>query len=197
MVVSSVSVLTVVVEVSQLDRILLHPQPPGLCTPLRLMCSSTPQESCAAGAPSAADAIDVAAVVAAGANEENVAVAEPAVDDAAAAARQDEAQVEEDPLARFAVAAAQRQAVERGDDAEDGVDMAFVTRALAESRRMRDAATKDQKKRADQLAQLCARHGEQSAQLMAQAMAEHAAEVLTPQQAALVAAEQAEAMPIS
>ena len=37
-------------------------------------------------------------------------------------------------------------------------------------------------KRKEQLAQLCARHGESSAQYMADAMQEHAAEVLTEQQ---------------
>ena len=85
-------------------------------------------------------------------------------------------------MARFAVAAARQQAAERGEDEDAGVDMSFINRALAESRRMRAAANKDQLKRKEQLAQLCARHGESSAQYMADAMQEHAAEVLTEQQ---------------
>jgi hypothetical protein len=92
-----------------------------------------------------------------------------------------------DPLAAFAIDAARRQAAERlaagtaeeGDDGE--VDEGFIQRALAESKRMRGEAQKDYKKRADLAARIAATHGEQGADLLAAAMAEHAAEVLSPQ----------------
>ena len=86
-----------------------------------------------------------------------------------------------DPLAAFAVDAARRQAVERGEEAEE-VDEAFITRALAESRRMRQATAKDEQKRATNMATFAARHGEQGLSTVQQAMQEHAAEVLAPAQ---------------
>ena len=93
----------------------------------------------------------------------------------------DVAAPEDDPLANFAVNAARQQATERGED-ENDVDMGFITRALAESRRMRSEASISHKKRADLAASIAARHGEHSLQYMADARAEHAAEVLTAQQ---------------
>lgn len=80
----------------------------------------------------------------------------------------------QDPLDHFAVAAVQQQAAERGDDE---VDMSFVTRALAESRRMRGEADLSVKKREDLAADLRAHLGHHSTQVMQAAMAEHAAEV--------------------
>ena len=87
----------------------------------------------------------------------------------------------EDPLAEFAVDAARRQAVERGDDPED-VDEAFINRALAESLRMRKETGKSNQKRAANFATISTRHGEQGLASFHQAMEEHAAEMLTPQQ---------------
>lgn len=150
------------------------------------MCSSDPtpplQEVNAAASAPPADPDEVAVV-----NVAAAAVAQPGV------AAADEAGADEDPLARFAIAAARQQAAERGEEEAEGVDMAFITRALAESRRMRGAAAKDQKKRADNMASMVARHGEQSAAYVQAAMAEHAAEVLTPQAQALVASAEAQA----
>jgi len=87
----------------------------------------------------------------------------------------------EDGLEAFALEAARRQAEARGDD-DDGVDEAaqsgFIARALAESRRMRGEASLSHQKRAELAASIAARHGEHSRQVMADAMAEHAAEAL-------------------
>ena len=130
--------------------------------------SETTSTSAAPAEAVAADGIGVGAVVAAAAVDVDDLPAEPEEVD--------------DPLARFAIAAAQQQAAERGEE-DDGVDMSFINRALAESRRMRGETSKSQQKRTEQMAALCARHGEQSAQVMAAAMAEHAAEVLVPPQA--------------
>lgn len=86
-----------------------------------------------------------------------------------------------DPLDEFAVAAARRQAAERDEEGVDeGVNEAFIQRALAESRRMRGEASLSLKKRADLAAKLAAQHGESGVSFMAAAMAEHASEVLAP-----------------
>ena len=91
------------------------------------------------------------------------------------------AQEGEDGLEAFALEAARRQAEARGDDddgVEEGAQSGFIARALAESRRMRGEASLSHQKRAELAASIAARHGEQSRQVMADAMAEHAAEVL-------------------
>ena len=91
----------------------------------------------------------------------------------------------EDGLAAFAADAARRQAVERGEEASD-VDEAFINRALAESRRMRGEAMQSQEKRAALAAQVASHHGERGLDQIQNAMREHAAEVLTQQQAEAV-----------
>ena len=74
-----------------------------------------------------------------------------------------------------------------GDEGDGGaVDEGFIARALAESRRMRGEASLSHQKRADNAARLAARHGQRGAGAMAAAMAEHAAEVLSPEAAAAV-----------
>ena len=76
---------------------------------------------------------------------------------------------------------------------EGEVDMGFINRALAESRRMRGEASQSHRKRADLAAATVARYGERSTQVMADAMAEHAAEVLSPEHQAALGMEPAEA----
>ena len=141
---------------------------------------------CSSAAPGSTAPASLEASPAAAVGEEMNPAAVEAADPAAPFADDDDVagagEEGDDPMARFAVAAARQQAAERGEDEDAGVDMSFINRALAESRRMRAAANKDQLKRKEQLAQLCARHGESSAQYMADAMQEHAAEVLTEQQ---------------
>ena len=88
-----------------------------------------------------------------------------------------------DPLEHFAIDLARRQAVERGEEEAD-VDEAFIARALAESRRMRAETGKSQQKRAANFASVAGRHGEHGMHALHQAMEEHAAEVLTPDQRA-------------
>ena len=103
--------------------------------------------------------------------DEAAAAADGPVDDAAA-----------DPLEAFAVDAARRQAVERGEDEAD-VDEAFIARALGESRRMRQETGKSNQKRAANFAAIAGRHGEEGLSAIQAAMQEHAAEVLAPEQA--------------
>lgn len=91
----------------------------------------------------------------------------------------DEPEAAADPLAAFAVEAARRQAVERGEE-EASVDEAFIARALGESARMRNETGKSNQKRAANLAAVAGRHGEQGLSAIQAAMAEHAAEVLAP-----------------
>ena len=100
------------------------------------------------------------------------------VDDAADAADEDEAA---DPMAEFAVGLARQQAVERGEE-EDSVDESFIARALAESRRMRQETGKSNQKRAANFGSIGQRYGEQGLSSMQEAMREHAAEVLSPEQ---------------
>ena len=94
-----------------------------------------------------------------------------------------------DMLEAFVLQAARSQAAQRDAEGveEDPVDPAvqesFITRALAESRRMRGEASLSQKKRAELSASIAARHGEQSVQVLADAMVEHAEEALNPQEA--------------
>lgn len=89
----------------------------------------------------------------------------------------------DDSLAAFAVEAARQQAAQRGEG-DDAVDEAFIARALATSQRMRQEALKSQQKRAANLAAVAAQHGDIGLVTMQQAMQEHAAEVLTPNQIA-------------
>ena len=110
-----------------------------------------------------------------------------ALDEAAAEAEEIVDEVEEpppppaDPLGAFATELAQRQAAERGDG--EGVDTAFISRALAESQRMRGAAQRDKAKRAALAASVSAQHGDAGLEAMHAAMREHAQEVLPPPQA--------------
>lgn len=131
--------------------------------------------------------------------------ADPATEEAAAAAQQQQHQqhaeqqpgpdVAEDtpldPLAAFAVGLARQQAEERGDEGE--IDENFVSRALAESRRMRGEATQSHGKRAALAASIAASHGEGGVSAIQAAMREHAAEVLSQQQQATLAAAEATA----
>jgi hypothetical protein len=87
-----------------------------------------------------------------------------------------------DPLAEWAVGLARQQAEERGEEAGE-FDSSFIARALAESQRMRTEASKSQQKRAANVAQIAARHGEQGVSTIQHAMREHAALVLSPQAA--------------
>ena len=91
-----------------------------------------------------------------------------------------------EPLENFMVEAARAQAVERGEEADD-VDEAFINRALAESRRMRSEANSSNAKRAANFASIASRHGTEGVSAIQQAMLEHAAEVLLPEQQTAVA----------
>ena len=64
------------------------------------------------------------------------------------------------------------------------MDTAFIARALAESRRMRQETGKSYEKRAANMAAIAGKHGNVGVTAIEQAMREHAAEVLTPQQVA-------------
>mmetsp|Transcript_76043 Transcript_76043/g.150672 ORF Transcript_76043/g.150672 Transcript_76043/m.150672 type:complete len:142 (-) Transcript_76043:132-557(-) len=101
---------------------------------------------------------------------------------------QTEAAPPADALEQFVLQAARSQAAERMEEDEDDtvdaeVQESFIARALAESRRMRGEASQSQKKRAELTASIAARHGQQSVQVLADAMVEHAAEALHPQEA--------------
>ena len=87
-----------------------------------------------------------------------------------------------DPLENFAVNLARQQAAERGEEEDEGVDEAFIARALAESRRMRQETGKSNQKRAANMAAVANRHGAGGLSAIQAAMQEHAAEVLSPQQ---------------
>ena len=87
-----------------------------------------------------------------------------------------------DPLENFAVNLARQQAAERGEEEDEGVDEAFIARALAESRRMRQETGKSNQKRAANMAAVADRHGAGGLSAIQAAMQEHAAEVLSPQQ---------------
>ena len=62
------------------------------------------------------------------------------------------------------------------------MDEAFIARALAESRRMRQETGKSNQKRAANMAAVADRHGAGGLSAIQAAMQEHAAEVLSPQQ---------------
>ncbi len=93
-----------------------------------------------------------------------------------------------DPLEAFAVDAARRQAVERGEDADD-VDTSFIARALSESRRMRGEAQKCAEKRAANTADVTMQHGEAGRLRLEAAMAEHMSETAASLASAAAASE--------
>ena len=80
-----------------------------------------------------------------------------------------------DPLENFAVNLARQQAAERGEEEDEGVDEAFIARALAESRRMRQETGKSNQKRAANMAAVADRHGAGGLSAIQAAMQEHAA----------------------
>ena len=88
-----------------------------------------------------------------------------------------------DPLDAFVAESLDRQAAERGEPVTE-VDETFVARALAESRRMRQETGKSNQKRAANFAAIAGRHGDAGLTALQAAMQEHAAEVLSPAQAA-------------
>lgn len=125
--------------------------------------------------------------------EQQPAAAEPAAaavvaaDNVAAAAdaADETTDVAADPLANFAIDAARRQAVERGEE-EGDIDEEFINRALAEAQRMRKEREKSEQKRAANFASIAKLGGDQGIDAIHAAMAEHAAEVLAPTESAAI-----------